>query len=95
MSASLNPILSDVELSAAGANLITRARSTTEVALDARKDPESLVGLRIDVHGRGIGRVTGVKKALGKSTMHVVDFDDAAGSGFGSGSCAYGLGSWV
>ena len=44
----------------------------------ARQDPESLVGHCIDVAGRGVGTVTGVKKARGRSTQHLVVFGDGA-----------------
>jgi hypothetical protein len=52
-----------------------RERSTTVAAYEARKDPASLVGQRIDVPGKGEGVVTGLQKAAGKSTMHLIRFD--------------------
>ena len=52
-----------------------RERSTTVAACDARKDPASLVGQRIDVTGKGEGVVTGLQKATGRSTMHLIRFD--------------------
>jgi hypothetical protein len=51
-----------------------RERSTTGYALEARQDPESLIGQRICVGDMGVGTVTGVKKAKGKSTQHLVAF---------------------
>jgi hypothetical protein len=43
-----------------------RERSTTNHALDAREDPEGLIGQSIDVEGKGAGKVVGVKKVKGK-----------------------------
>jgi hypothetical protein len=52
-----------------------RAGSTLEVrALEMRQIPASLVGHSINVEGRGVGTVVGVKKAIGKSTQHLVSF---------------------
>jgi hypothetical protein len=52
-----------------------RERSSTFASCEARKDPESLVGQRVDVPGKGEGMVTGLQKATGKSTMHLILFD--------------------
>jgi hypothetical protein len=50
--------------------------SATDYARSVRQDPESLVGQLVDVEGRGIGMVTGVRKSMGKSTQHLVAFRD-------------------
>ena len=52
-----------------------RERSTTDFALKARQDPESLIGQRIDIEGKGVGMVTGIKKSKGRSTHHLIAFD--------------------
>jgi hypothetical protein len=54
----------------------TRSRSTTVAALEARQDPEQLIGQQVDVLGKGVGTITGVKRSRGKPTMHTVAFDD-------------------
>ena len=57
-----------------------RERSTTNHALDAREDPEGLIGQSIDVEGKGAGKVVGVKKVKGKSTQHMVAFGNTPGA---------------
>ena len=57
-----------------------RERSTTNHALDARDDPEGLIGQSIDVEGKGAGKVVGVKKVKGKSTQHMVAFGNTPGA---------------
>jgi len=54
----------------------TRSRSTTVAALEARQDPEQLIGQQVDILGKGAGTVTGVKRSRGKPTMHTVAFDE-------------------
>ena len=55
---------------------VVRERSSTDQSLEARREPESLIGQRVDVEGRGTGTVTGVKKAKGRSTQHLIAFGD-------------------
>ena len=57
-----------------------RERSTTNHALDARDDPEGLIGQSIDVEGKGAGKVVGMKKVKGKSTQHMVAFGNTPGA---------------
>jgi hypothetical protein len=54
----------------------TRSRSTTVAAIEARQDPEQLIGQQVDVLGKGVGTITGVKRSRGKPTMHTVAFDE-------------------
>ena len=69
-----DPVSGDTVPSAGPAD--TRTRSTTAAALEARQDPEQLIGQQVDVLGKGAGTVTGAKRSRGKPTMHTVAFDE-------------------
>ena len=69
-----DPVVGDTVPSAGPVD--TRSRSTTVAALEARQDPEQLIGQQVDVLGKGAGTVTGVKRSRGKPTMHTVAFDE-------------------
>ena len=54
---------------------------STMEAINARQDPDALLGLRIMVEGRGEGLVTGVRKKPGKTTQHLVAFHNHLAAG--------------
>ena len=54
---------------------------STMEAINARQDPDALLGLRIMIEGRGEGLVTGVRKKPGKTTQHLVAFHNHLDAG--------------
>jgi hypothetical protein len=77
MASCANPAYDDL----GGSSTAERARSTTVQALEARQDPESLIGKDVHVDGKGNGMVTGVRRVKGKPTKHLVAFgSNSAGS---------------
>ena len=61
-----------------GSSAVREERSTTAYSAEQRKlgGGEGLVSKRIEVEGKGSGTVVEIRKAKGKSTEHVIDFDN-------------------